>query len=44
MTEFRKEVVDRIAKNNANAELQAAAQNFMLASTEPKYSYNFAWQ
>ena len=44
MTEFRKEVVDRIAKNNANAELQAAAQNFMLASTAPKYSYNFAWQ
>ncbi|MHB0866220.1 MAG: cephalosporin hydroxylase family protein [Thermoleophilia bacterium] len=44
MTEFGKEVVGRIEQNALNEELCDAAANFMLVSTMPKYSYNFAWQ
>jgi cephalosporin hydroxylase len=44
MTEFRLEVRERIAANEKNEELCAAASAFMRASTVPKYSYNFFWQ
>lgn len=43
MNEFKKEVVERIAANACDHSLQQAAQQFLLASTKPKYSYNFAW-
>lgn len=43
MSEFDKEVYDRIMANARNQELQAAAKDFMLLSTNPKYSYNFKW-
>jgi len=44
MTEFEKEVSDRIAIVPNNKELCDAAAAFIHASTEPKYSYNFHWQ
>jgi cephalosporin hydroxylase len=43
MSEFQKEVDDRIVKNADNENLRGAASAFMLASTVPKYSYNFSW-
>jgi cephalosporin hydroxylase len=43
MNEFEREVADRIEANAANEPLQAAAREFMVASTAPKYSYNFSW-
>lgn len=43
MFDFKKEVAERIAGNSRNAELRKAGENFMLASTVPKYSYNFEW-
>jgi cephalosporin hydroxylase len=44
MIEFENEVAARIAKNPSYKELCDAAQDFLLASTLRKYSYNFAWQ
>lgn len=44
MTEFEKEILIRIEKNVLNNDLLEAAEKFMLASTLPKYSYNFSWQ
>ena len=43
MTEFEREVADRIAANGADRPLQAAARGFMTASIAAKYSYNFSW-
>jgi len=43
MTEFEREVADRIAANGADQPLQAAAHGFMKASIAAKYSYNFSW-
>ena len=43
MTEFEREVADRIAANGADQPLQAAAHGFMTASIAAKYSYNFSW-
>lgn len=43
MNSFAKETQDRLDQNGRNPQLQDAAANFMLASTEPKYSYNFTW-
>jgi cephalosporin hydroxylase len=43
MSSFADEVEDRIAANGRNTELKAAAAAFVLESTQPKYSYNFAW-
>ena len=40
---FALEVQQRLDANAANAELVASAAAFMKASTQPKYSYNFAW-
>lgn len=44
MTEFEKEVAERIRLMPSNKELCDAAETFMRASTDPKYSYNFCWQ
>jgi cephalosporin hydroxylase len=44
MNEFDKEVASRICKYASNEVLCRAGASFMLASTEPKYSYNFSWQ
>jgi cephalosporin hydroxylase len=44
MNEFDKEVTSRIGAYASNEVLCRAGMNFMLASTEPKYSYNFSWQ
>ena len=43
MTEFEREVADRIAANGSDRPLQAAARGFMTASATAKYSYNFSW-
>ncbi|GAC1610381.1 MAG: cephalosporin hydroxylase family protein [Aquirhabdus sp.] len=44
MSEFFKEVANRIEGYAKNDALRHAGADFMLASTEPKYSYNFSWQ
>lgn len=44
MNEFQKEVSERINAVPLDKPLCDAAAAFMLASTAPKYSYNFAWQ
>jgi cephalosporin hydroxylase len=43
MSEFTEEVAARIAANGTNRALQDAGAQFMRASTDPKYSYNFSW-
>lgn len=43
MNEFDKEVAGRLVANSKDERLCAAAQEFMRASTEPKYCYNFSW-
>lgn len=40
---FLKEVEERIEANGRDHALGNAAQAFMVASTAPKYSYNFSW-
>lgn len=44
MNEFDTEVAGRIEAYATNNILRKAGDSFMLASTEPKYSYNFSWQ
>ena len=41
MTDFEKEVQERISVIEKDKALQDAAHNFMQSSTMPKYSYNF---
>ncbi len=41
--EFQREVADRIAAQPQIKALGDSAAAFMLASTRPKYSYNFSW-
>jgi len=41
-SEFLEECRDRVA-NYANSDIENAANDFMSASTQPKYSYNFSW-
>lgn len=43
MSEFKREVRDRLAAAADDAELKRASQAFMLASTPSKYSYNYFW-
>lgn len=43
MKKFEDEVNKRILNNSLNQPLKDAAQQFMLESTKPKYSYNFSW-
>lgn len=42
MSDFDQEVRERLAKNGADTVLRDSAAAFMLASTAPKYSYNFS--
>src|SRR5690554_1469517 len=42
MNHFKDEVAQRILANGTDSLLTRAAQDFMLASTLPKYSYNFS--
>ena len=44
MSDFQKEVEQRIAAIAADQPLRESAAAFMQASTLPKYSYNFSWQ
>ena len=44
MSDFQKEMEERIAAIPANKKLCETAAAFMRASTMPKYSYNFSWQ
>lgn len=43
MIDFEKEVEERVASYIDEKELKKAANDFMIASTLPKYSYNFSW-
>ena len=40
---FEEEVQERIAEISTNEELVDSAHAFMVASVNPKYSYNFSW-
>jgi cephalosporin hydroxylase len=44
MSNFEKEVAARIAAAPHNKVLQAASREFLLATIEARYSYNFSWQ
>ena len=44
MSNFEKEVAARIAAAPYNKVLQAASREFLLATIEARYSYNFSWQ
>lgn len=43
MNEFAQELKQRLEENGQNEALTSSAAAFMLASTVPKYSYNFSW-
>lgn len=43
MSQFDREVAERVAANGQNRALSDAAAAFLRASAPPKYSYNFAW-
>ena len=43
MNDFDKEVAARIAANGTPGPLQEGARDFLLASLNAKYSYNFSW-
>jgi cephalosporin hydroxylase len=41
--QFEKEREERVNANSVNQEFIKSANDFMMASVEPKYSYNFSW-
>lgn len=43
MTEFHKEVENRIADYPGNTDLLASANSFLLSTIDVKYSYNYEW-
>ena len=43
MTDFEKEVIERIQQNQNDADLKQASLDFTRLSTRPQYSYNFFW-
>ena len=43
MSNFAKEVEQRLINVPNEEELLTSASSFMIASTPPKYSYNFSW-
>jgi cephalosporin hydroxylase len=43
MNEFEQEKLERINTNAMNESLFKASSEFIIASTTPKYSYNFSW-
>lgn len=44
MTEFEREVEQRLENVSSHTRMCEAAEAFLRESTAPKYSYNFAWQ
>ncbi|QPK64920.1 cephalosporin hydroxylase family protein [Methylomonas sp. LL1] len=44
MSDFQKEVAERVSAIAANKQLSDLALEFMRATLIPKYSYNFSWQ
>ena len=44
MSDFQKEMADRVSAISNDKALSETAAAFMRASTGPKYSYNFSWQ
>jgi len=44
MSDYDKEVAAQIAAARGNEALQAASREFLLATIEARYSYNFTWQ
>lgn len=44
MTDFKRDIKDRIADMMENKALKDKAMDFLQATTAPKYSYNFHWQ
>ena len=44
MSEFQKEVTERIAAISSNKQLLDTTAEFINASADAKYSYNFSWQ
>ncbi len=43
MSEFKSEIIGRIAAMDSDTALQDSAMQFLRASTGPKYSYNYHW-
>ena len=43
MKKFKNEVNKHVKLNSMNEELKNISRQFMLVSTQPKYSYNFSW-
>jgi cephalosporin hydroxylase len=43
MTEFQKEVENRISAVSSNSELLASTNSFLLSTIAAQYSYNFSW-
>ena len=43
MSDFNKEVAERIAAAPKNTRLQQASKEFLLATIDAQYSYNFSW-
>ncbi|HGG64572.1 MAG TPA: cephalosporin hydroxylase [Rhodobacteraceae bacterium] len=43
MTEFEKEVAERLKHTREHTEMCETAAAFLVASTQPQYSYNFFW-
>ena len=44
MTEFEKEVAQRLADTQKNVSMCETAAQFLRESMKPQYSYNFFWQ
>jgi cephalosporin hydroxylase len=43
MTDFTNEISERVASNATNIRLSRATDEFLVASIDAKYSYNFSW-
>lgn len=44
MSDFQREVAERVAAAGSNQRLRESAAVFLRESLQPKYSYNFSWQ
>ena len=44
MTNFLRDVEDRVKNHKKELQMRKAASDFMVSSTGPKYCYNFSWQ
>ena len=43
MSDFNREVAERISAAPKNTRLQQASKEFLLATIDAQYSYNFSW-